>query len=119
MTDVVSPAEAAGTDVARVLTDAFLDDPGWRDVGPERELHRRLVMWGYHRALQRKALRWGRPGYAAFRDGQLVGVAVTFDHEAWPPPEPISTLLGSSQHKAEKYISATESSQRPQPALAG
>src|SRR5450755_2408820 len=27
-------------------------------------------------------------------------------------------LLGSSQHKAEKYISATESSQRPQPALA-
>jgi GNAT superfamily N-acetyltransferase len=93
MTDVVSLAEAAGTDVARVLTDAFLDDPGWRDVGPERELHRRLVMWGYHRALQRKALRWGRPGYAAFRDGQLVGVAVTFDHEAWPPPEPISTLL--------------------------
>ena len=55
--------------------------------------HRRFVLWRYHRALHRKALRWGRPGYAALRDGRLVGVAVTFDSEAWPPPEPISTLL--------------------------
>jgi GNAT superfamily N-acetyltransferase len=89
----VSLAQTAGTDVAHVLTDAFLDDPGWRDVGPEREDHRRFVLWRYHRALHRKALRWGRPGYAALRDGRLVGVAVTFDSEAWPPPEPISTLL--------------------------
>ena len=93
MTDVTSLAQTAGTDVAHVLTDAFLDDPGWRDVGPEREGHRRFVLWRYHRALHRKALRWGRPGYAALRDGRLVGVAVTFDSEAWPPPEPISTLL--------------------------
>jgi len=93
VTDVVSVAEAAGSDVARVLTNAFLDDPGWRDVGPERERHRRLVMYGYHRAVRHKALRWGRPGYAAFRSERLVGVAVTFDSEAWPPPEPISTLL--------------------------
>jgi hypothetical protein len=50
-------------------------------------------MWGYHRALHRKALQWGRPGYAAVRGNRLVGVAVTFDWEAWPPPEPISTLL--------------------------
>jgi GNAT superfamily N-acetyltransferase len=93
MTDVVSLAEAAGRDVARVLTNAFVDDPGWRDVGPNRARHRRLALWAYHRALQRKAKRWGRPGYAAFRSGQLVGVAVTFASEAWPPPEPASTLL--------------------------
>jgi GNAT superfamily N-acetyltransferase len=93
VTDVVTLADASGSDVVRVLTDAFVDDPGWRDVGPERRCHRRLVMRSYHRALRCKALRWGRPGYAAFRSGQLVGVAVTFDSEAWPPPEPISTLL--------------------------
>jgi hypothetical protein len=28
-------------------------------------------MWHYHRMLHRKALRWGRPGYAALREGQL------------------------------------------------
>lgn len=93
MVTVTSLTQTAGRDVAQVLTDAFLNDPGWQDVGPDREGHRRLVMWRYHRALHRKALRWGRPGYAALRDGQLVGVAVTFDSEAWPPPEPISTLL--------------------------
>lgn len=50
-------------------------------------------MWGYHLALYRKALRWGRSGYAATRDERLVGVAVTFDWEVWPPPEPTSTFL--------------------------
>jgi ribosomal protein S18 acetylase RimI-like enzyme len=93
MTEVTSLAQANGTDVAQVLTDAFLDDPGWRDIGPDREAHRRLVMWRYHRGLHRKALQWGRPGYAALRNARLVGVAVTFDSEGWPPPEPISTLL--------------------------
>jgi GNAT superfamily N-acetyltransferase len=96
VTDVRSLAEARGADVAQVLTDAFLNDPGWRDVGPDRVFHRRLVMRRYHRALSRKALRWGRPGYAAFRARRLVGVAVTFDSEAWPPPEPTSTLLDAS-----------------------
>jgi GNAT superfamily N-acetyltransferase len=83
--DVTSLADAAGGDVAQVLTDALLDAPGWRDIGPERERHRRFVMWHYHRMLHRKALRWGRPGYAAF--------AVVFDSDGWPLPEPISTLL--------------------------
>src|ERR1700680_1987585 len=93
MTEVTSLAQMAGPDVARVLTDAFLDDPGWRDVGPARNRHRRLVMWRYHLALHRKALRWGRPGYAALREGRLAGVAVTFDSEAWRPPEPTLMLL--------------------------
>lgn len=93
MTDVVSLAKATSRDVARVLTDAFVDDPGWRDVGPDGARHRRVALRAYHRALARKALQWGRPGYAAFRSGQLVGVAVTFASDAWPPPEPISTLL--------------------------
>ena len=49
MIDVTSLADAAGGDVAQVLTDALLDAPGWRDIGPERERHRRFVMWHYHR----------------------------------------------------------------------
>jgi GNAT superfamily N-acetyltransferase len=93
MIDVTSLADAAGADVAQVLTDALLDAPGWSGIGPDRERHRRLVMWHYHRMLYRKALRWGRPGYAAWREGRLVGVAVAFDSDGWPLPEPISTLL--------------------------
>ncbi|MEA2160841.1 MAG: hypothetical protein QOD66_3221, partial [Solirubrobacteraceae bacterium] len=93
MTEVTSLTQPSTADVAQVLTDAFLDDPGWRAVGPDRERHRRLVMLGYHRVLHGKALRWGCPGHAAVRGGRLVGVAVTFDSEAWPPPEPLSTLL--------------------------
>jgi GNAT superfamily N-acetyltransferase len=93
MIDVTSLADAAGADVAQVLTDALLDAPGWRGIGPDRERHRRLVMWHYHRMLFRKALRWGRPGYGAFREGRLVGVALVFDSDGWPLPEPMSTLL--------------------------
>jgi GNAT superfamily N-acetyltransferase len=93
MIEITSLAPTAARDVAQVLTDAFLNDPGWRDVGPDHERHRRVVLRGYHRAVHRKALRWGHPGYAALRDGRLVGVAVTFASKAWPPPEPISTLL--------------------------
>lgn len=53
MTEVVTLANASGGDVARVLTDAFLDDPGWRDVGPGRERHQRS---GMGRALMARVL---------------------------------------------------------------
>lgn len=43
MTEVGSLANAAGAEVARVLTEAFIYDPGWLDVGPDRERHRRPI----------------------------------------------------------------------------
>ena len=93
MMEVTSLAAARGHHVARVLTNAFVDDPAWRDVGPSSALQRRLCLWCYYRSVSRKARRWGHPGYAALVAGRVAGIAVTFDWKAWPPPEPVSTLL--------------------------
>ena len=40
-------------------------------------------MWGYHRALHLKALRWGRPGYAAMARGFALGLC-----EIWAVTDP-------------------------------
>jgi GNAT superfamily N-acetyltransferase len=40
----------------------------------------------YHRAAVSVADRYGRPIYGAFREGELVGVAVTFAAGRYPPP---------------------------------
>lgn len=73
--------------VAGVLTEAFLDDPAWLALGPDRERQRRLVLRAYHGLVLREALRHGGPSWCALRDGVPDGVAVTFaDGEAYPPP---------------------------------
>jgi GNAT superfamily N-acetyltransferase len=73
-------------DAAVVLTDAFIDDPGWRSVGPDNRRLRRAVERRYHRAALRIARRWGGPVFCALHDGQVVGVAVTFAPGRYPPP---------------------------------
>src|SRR4051794_181434 len=83
-TKEVEPAEY--DEAVRIVTDALLDDPGWRAVGPDRTGRRRRVALRYHRAAIGVAHRYGRPICGAYRDGALVGVAVTFAAGRYPPP---------------------------------
>jgi GNAT superfamily N-acetyltransferase len=70
---------------ARLFADAFLDDPGWVAVGPDRAGHRHGVLRRYHRTALDVIERYGGPIYGAF-DGPLVGVAATFAAGLYPPP---------------------------------
>ena len=80
----LQPAEY--NEAARIVTDAFMDDPGWLAVGPDRRSRRRRVQLGFHRAVIEIAHRHGGPIYGAFRDGRLGGLAVTFAPGLYPPP---------------------------------
>jgi GNAT superfamily N-acetyltransferase len=71
---------------ARIFADAFLDDPGWVAVGPDRAGHRHGVLRRYHRTALDVIQRYGGPIYGAFEDGRLTGVAATFAAGLYPPP---------------------------------
>jgi GNAT superfamily N-acetyltransferase len=71
---------------AGIFADAFLDDPGWVAVGPDRRGHRHGVLRRYHRTALNVIERFGGPSYGAFEDGRLVGVAATFAAGRYPPP---------------------------------
>jgi GNAT superfamily N-acetyltransferase len=81
---------------ATLFADAFLNDPGWVAVGPDRAGHRHGVLRRYHRAALDVIERYGGPIYGAFEDGddgraRLTGVAATFAAGLYPPPS--STIL--------------------------
>src|SRR5215217_9680068 len=63
---------------ARLFADAFLHDPGWVAVGPDRAGHRHGVLRRYHRTALDVIQRYGGPIYGAFEDGRHTGVAATF-----------------------------------------
>jgi ribosomal protein S18 acetylase RimI-like enzyme len=85
---------------ARLFADAFLDDPGWVAVGPDRKGHRHGVLRRYHRTALDVIQRYGGPIYGAFDEGEpvgagdvgagagerLTGVAATFAAGLYPPP---------------------------------
>jgi ribosomal protein S18 acetylase RimI-like enzyme len=73
---------------ARLFADAFLHDPGWVAVGPDRAGHRHGVLRRYHRTALDVTQRYGGPIYGAFdeRADQLLGVAATFAAGLYPPP---------------------------------
>jgi GNAT superfamily N-acetyltransferase len=72
---------------AAIFADAFLDDPGWCAVGPDRPGHRHSVLRRYHRKALNVIDRHGGPIYGAFADaGRLAGVAATFAAGLYPPP---------------------------------
>lgn len=80
----LEPAEYG--EAARIITDALLDDPGWRAVGPDSRARRRKVLLRYHRAVVEISRRHGGPIYGAYRGGDLAGVAVTFGPGLYPAP---------------------------------
>ena len=71
---------------ARIFADAFLSDPGWVAVGPDRAGHRHGVLRRYHRTALNVIERYGGPIYGSFDDGRLTGVAATFAAGLYPPP---------------------------------
>jgi GNAT superfamily N-acetyltransferase len=91
---------------ARLFADAFLDDPGWVAVGPDRRERRHANLRRYHRTALDVIQRYGGPIYGAFDDGAgaggggagaggaaegsaggpLLGVAATFAAGLYPPP---------------------------------
>jgi ribosomal protein S18 acetylase RimI-like enzyme len=71
---------------ARLFADAFLDDPGWVAVGPDRRESRHANLRRYHRTALDVIQRYGGPIYGAFDDGTLTGVAATFAAGLYPPP---------------------------------
>jgi ribosomal protein S18 acetylase RimI-like enzyme len=83
----IRPLQRDEYDTAAVIfADAFLNDPGWVAVGPDRPGHRHGVLRRYHRTALNVIERYGGPIYGAFRDGRLLGVAATFAAGLYPPP---------------------------------
>jgi ribosomal protein S18 acetylase RimI-like enzyme len=80
---------------ASLFADAFLDDPGWVAVGPDRPGRRHANLRRYHRRALDVIGRFGGPIYGAFDEGdgddsenggRLLGVAATFAAGLYPPP---------------------------------
>jgi GNAT superfamily N-acetyltransferase len=71
---------------AVLLADAFVDDPGWVAVGPDRRRRRHSLLRRYHRAALDIVDKHGKPLYGAFQADRLAGVAATFAAGLYPPP---------------------------------
>ncbi|MET0973304.1 MAG: GNAT family N-acetyltransferase, partial [Thermoleophilaceae bacterium] len=73
---------------ARIMTAAFVDDPAWIAIGPDRRRHRRAVIHLYHRAVLRITWRYGSPIFGAYAaTGELAAIATTWPVGTYPPPQ--------------------------------
>jgi len=72
---------------ARVLGDAFLDDPVWSAIGPRRRSHRRVSNRVSFAGILVASRRHGARIRVAREEGQVVGVSVSFEPGRWPLPE--------------------------------
>ena len=90
----IRPLDRSEYDAAAViLADAFVDDPGWLAVGPDRRERRYRLLSRFHRAALDVIHRYGQPIYGAFaEDGELAAVAATFAAGLHPPPQIRATL---------------------------
>jgi GNAT superfamily N-acetyltransferase len=71
---------------ARLMSDAFLDDPAYVAIGPRDSGKRWMFLLRLHRQAVRMARRFGGPLHAAMDGDRLAGVSVVFDEGTYPPP---------------------------------
>lgn len=72
---------------ARVLGEAFLDDPVWAAIGPRRRAHRRLSNRVSFAGIVAGSRRHGARIRVARTDGgEIVGASVAFEPGHWPIP---------------------------------
>jgi len=78
---------------ARVLADAFIDDPAWMAAGPRG----RKALWRFIRRTGlgtiRTAARWCGPSWCVVEDRELLAVLTGAAPGRWPPPQLRSMLL--------------------------
>jgi hypothetical protein len=84
LTVVDLPAER-DTAAARLLADAFLDDPVWRATGPRWSPHRRLVSTVFHLGELKLARREEAHILGALEGAELRGVLVAYRYGRLPP----------------------------------
>ena len=82
----VGPLAPAHTRAAAtLLADAFRDYPAWRSIGPRRDRARWWMLHRFYRGALARAHAHGAP-LAATQGGRLLGVAITYPADRWPPP---------------------------------
>jgi GNAT superfamily N-acetyltransferase len=72
---------------ARVLGDAFLDDPVWSAIGPHRRSHRRIANRVSFAGILAGSIRNGARIRVARDGGTVVGASVAFAPGRWPIPD--------------------------------
>jgi ribosomal protein S18 acetylase RimI-like enzyme len=83
----VEPLDSERTgEAAAVLAEAFMADPGWRAIAPRRDPAARRMLRRYFRGATTRAIRFGGGVEAATREGAVIGVAIGYGAECWPPP---------------------------------
>jgi GNAT superfamily N-acetyltransferase len=105
---------------ARVLAEAFIDDPGWLSIGPSSREPRRRFIYRTSLGILRVAQRWCGPSWCVCEQGVPVGVLVGCAPGRWPPPQirslvtmaPGSILAGpavlSRALRAERHFEKAE-----------
>jgi GNAT superfamily N-acetyltransferase len=73
-------------DAASVLAEAFMGDPGWRAIAPRRDPAARRMLRRYFRGAATRAMRFGGRVEIATSEGEVIGVAIGYGAERWPPP---------------------------------
>jgi GNAT superfamily N-acetyltransferase len=70
-----------------VMADAFIDDPGWCSVGPDKREARHNYIRRVCRGVLAVVERRGGHNWYVERDGGVAGVLSGLDPGQWPPPQ--------------------------------